>query len=104
MKNTIPILIQRCLAYGIEIYPFQIGYIMNGYRLFRIPDKIVKTMKRERLIKYINALYLSQQYGANEWSRGREMLKELGFIEIEIDSRTKRLIWNKKGIIDEKKV
>lgn len=79
MKLELPSLIQRCLTYGVKIYPYQLNTIMEQYETKNIPSVCLNVLKKEDVEKYVNALYLSGQEMARDWSKGHTMLKELGF-------------------------
>lgn len=75
----ITMLIQRCLTYGVKIYPYQLKTIMTQYEDKKVPDEKLAYFNAEQIEKYVKALYLSGQEMSNEWSKGHEMLEELGF-------------------------
>ena len=77
----IPMFIQRCLTYGVQIYPHQLKTILLMSERFNIPDEIMVLFDREKTEKYVKAIYLSGKEMSCDWSRGHELLKELGFVE-----------------------
>ncbi len=82
--NDLPVLISRCLTHGVEILPYAQKTVLNEYERRKIPDAILNKMSKGSLEKYVKALYLGAQEGAGDWTKGHEMLCELGFV------RTKR--------------
>lgn len=79
----LPMLIKRCLAYGIDIIPTQLNSIMLQYEKQNIPDDVLVLMKKDCVKSYVKALYLSAQWEAGDWSRGHNMLIDLGFERVE---------------------
>ena len=79
----LPMLIKRCLAYGIQIIPIQLKYIVLQYEKYQIPDDVLSMMNRNYLESYVKALYLSGQSEARDWSLAHEMLIDLGFERVE---------------------
>lgn len=79
----LPMLIKRCLAYGVEILPYQLTYVLNNYETKKIPDDVLSTLPKESLEKYVKALYLCGQYEARDWSLGHSILVDLGFTGVE---------------------
>src|ERR1700728_1568409 len=79
--KELPMLIKRCLTYGVIIYPYQLPTILSQYELRKIPDKYLSLFNRDKIEKYIKGLYLCGQEMANDWTKGFELLKELGFVE-----------------------
>ena len=77
----IPMFIQRCLTYGIQIYPYQLSSILEKETIYSIPDEIIIKFKEDEIRQYINGLYLSSMYAACDWGKGLEILKNLGFTE-----------------------
>lgn len=77
----LPIFIQRCLTHGVQIYPYQLKTILRMAESYAIPNKKLETLNKEQIEKYVKALYLSGQEMSNDWSKGHELLKELGFKE-----------------------
>ena len=77
----IPIIIKRCLAYGIQIYPYQLETILAKYELYKIPDDILNKLKADQLKPYLQGLYLSGQEMSKDWGKGLDILKTLGFEE-----------------------
>jgi hypothetical protein len=84
IKFELPVLISRCLAYGIKIYPYQYESIMRQYESKMIPDEILESLPAVEVDKYVKGLYLSgQSDDAREWTKGHEILGELGFKKVE---------------------
>lgn len=79
----LPMLIKRCLAYGIQIIPVKLNCIIVQYGTYQIPDNILSMMNRDYLESYVKALYLSSQSEARDWSLAHEMLIDLGFERVE---------------------
>jgi len=80
--QTLNTLVKRCLTYGVVISPYQLNDVLRSYERFTIPDKKLNIMSRKGLESYIKGLYLSAQEMAGDWTRGHELLKELGFEEM----------------------
>ena len=79
----IPMFIQRCLTYGVKIYPYQLKTILKMAENYSIPENVMAEFDREKTETYINGLYLSGQEMSNDWSKGHDMLKSIGFKEQE---------------------
>lgn len=75
----LPMLIKRCLAYGVKILPFQMDTVMEQYDKKRIPDEILSKMKAEDVKTYVEALYLCGCESAGDWTNGHQKLESLGF-------------------------
>jgi len=82
-KTELPVLVQRCLTHQIQILPFQMGDIMSREEVYSVPDDVLAKFDKETLKKYVNGLYLSAQEMAGEWSRGHDLLEEVGFLKVE---------------------
>jgi len=82
-SDELPMLIKRALAYGIEIWPLHLNGVLKSYEYMKIPDDVLGKMKRDQVGDYIKALYLCSCEMASKWTIGHEMLKDLGFVEIE---------------------
>lgn len=80
--QTLNTLVKRCLTYGVVISPYQLNMVLTSYERFTIPDKKLNIMSRKGLEDYVRGLYLSAQEMAGDWTRGHEILKELGFEEL----------------------
>jgi len=78
----IPMIIKRCLSYGVQIYPYQLNDILLIFDKYCIPDINLESFNKVQLEKYIKALYLCSMEDARDWSKGHESLKELGFKSI----------------------
>lgn len=74
-------LMKQCLTYGIQIYPYEQDIVFKMYQKYMLPDKILLQLDKDKINWYIHGLYKSGQEASNEWSKGHEILKELGFIE-----------------------
>lgn len=74
-------LIKRCLTYGIKIYPHQLDLILKEYERHKVPDEKLAVFNGLQTEKYVRGLYLCGQEMACDWTRGNELLKELGFKE-----------------------
>ena len=77
----LPMLIQRCLTYGVKIYPYQLKRILTEYELKKVPDEKMAVFNALQTEKYVKALYLCGEEMSRDWSKGHELLKELGFEE-----------------------
>jgi len=65
---------------GVEIKSYQKGRIDT--MSYTLPDKILRTLTKEQLEKYIRACWCcgSEHAGGYDgWVKGHELLKELGF-------------------------
>lgn len=78
-EADLPMIIKRALTYGIKIYPYQLKTILKQYESHKIPDGPLLQMGSAEIDKYISALYLCGQEMAGDWTKGHELLKELGF-------------------------
>lgn len=74
-------LIQRCLTYGVKIYPYQLKRILTQYEYKKVPDEKMAIFNALQTEKYVKALYLCGEEMSRDWSRGHELLKEIGFEE-----------------------
>lgn len=83
MSIELPMLIKKALVYGIKIYPYQLHTIMSLYETLKIPDDILAKMNSDEVTKYVQALHLSGQEMAGDWTRGHKLLGELGFVKRE---------------------
>ena len=82
MNNSeIPLLLKRCLTYGVIILPYQLNIILNQSESKIIPDEILSKLNKLELEKYVKGLWLCGQEMSRDWSKGHELLKELGFEE-----------------------
>lgn len=77
------ILIQRCLTYGVKIYPYQLESVLQQYETYKVPDKDLQHYNGEQIEKYVRGLYLSNQEMSRDWREGFSLLQELGFEEQE---------------------
>jgi hypothetical protein len=75
----LPVLVERCLSFGVVIYPYQQKSIFRKYEQYKIPDDDLKNLKKADFEMYVKALYLSDQEMAGDWTKGHKMLQELGF-------------------------
>jgi len=78
----LPMLIQRCLTYGVKIYPYQLKRILTQYEYKKVPDGKMVIFNALQTEKYVKALYLCGEEMSSGWSKGHELLKELGFEEV----------------------
>ena len=79
--ETLPMLIKRCLAYGINVYPFQLNGVLSMYERYKIPDEQVAALNGDQIRKYVEGLFLSSCEYSCDWTRGHALLKEIGFTE-----------------------
>lgn len=77
----LPMLIKRCLAYGVAILPYELNQVLEQYESKKIPDDILATMDISDLNEYVRGLSLCGEEMAGDWTRGHEILKKLGFKE-----------------------
>lgn len=77
----IPMIIKRCLIAGKKILPHELPAIINQFNLKTIPTPILWRLSEEQLDKYITGLKLCDRHDASEWTKGYDLLKELGFKE-----------------------
>lgn len=83
MNNLkIPMLLKRCLTYGVIILPYQLDVVLNQYKNREIPDDILSKLNKLNLEKYVKGLWLCGQEMSRDWSKGYDLLKELGFEEV----------------------
>lgn len=75
-------LIKRCLAYGVKIYPFQLSSVLAKYEQYQIPDEPLSKMSEQEVAQYVRGLELTSREAAYDWTRGHELLKTLGFEEV----------------------
>lgn len=62
MNNSeIPLLLKRCLTYGVIILPYQLNIILNQSESKNIPDEILSKLDKLELEKYIRFMVM--------WSR-----------------------------------
>lgn len=81
----LPMLVQKCLTYGVKIYPSQLEQVLNQYELKKVPVAKLEMFNAAQTENYVKALYLCGEEMAKDWREGYEMLKELGFKEQRID-------------------
>ena len=79
MVIKLPELIKRCLTFGVVILPYQQGSVLHKYGQYKIPDDKLNYLNKSDLEKYVNGLHLSNQEMAGDWTRGHDLLIELGF-------------------------
>jgi len=77
--SRLPVIIERCLALGVVVYPYQLYSVLTEYERYRLPNAYLNKLDKADLQKYVKGLYLSNQEAAYDWTRGHELLKELGF-------------------------
>lgn len=81
--EDLPMLIKRCLTFGIEILPYQLKGVLRQYNQKKIPDDILAKLDKPKLQEYVKGLYYSSCEMAGDWTKGHEILKTLGFNEVE---------------------
>jgi len=81
-------IIKRCLTYGIKISPYQLNTVLNQYEIKKIPDNILADFNGLQVEKYVKGLYLCGQEMAYDWTKGHEILKELGVTDFAIEMDT----------------
>jgi hypothetical protein len=77
----IPMLIKRCLTFGVKILPHELSGILKRYEKSKIPDEVLAKMTEVDLKEYVRALYLCSCEMAGDWQRGMEIIKKFGFTE-----------------------
>ena len=77
----VPMILKRCLAHRVQIYPHQLDSVLRQYEKAKIPDAILANMGMRDLEDYVKGLYLSGCEMAGDWTEGYKMLKKLGFTE-----------------------
>ena len=77
------LLIKRCLAYGVKILPYQLERVLKRYEINKIPDDVLKALKEQELRNYVQGLYRCTMEDSRDWLKGHELLKSLGFEEVE---------------------
>lgn len=92
MTDEIPMLIKRCLTYGIRIYPYELAPTLKEYRDKQIPDNALADLPKKELTAYVNGLYLCSLESAKAWSEGHEILKTLGFESVERRSKCRAFV------------
>lgn len=78
----IPMLLKRCLTYGVIISPYQLDIVLDQYKNREIPDNMLSKLSKIDLEKYVKGLWLCGQEMSRDWSKGYDLLKELGFEEV----------------------
>lgn len=82
MIYVLPLLIKMSLSFGISIpYHRQVSLIRMSEK-YPIPDELLINFNRIDLETYLNGLWYSGQEMANDWTRGHEFLKSVGFVEV----------------------
>jgi hypothetical protein len=79
--NELNMLVKRCLTYGIEILPYAQDGVFDRYEKNKLPDYVLAKLNKAELNKYVKALFLCSCEMAGDWTKGHELLKELGFVE-----------------------
>lgn len=74
-------IIKRCLANGVKIYPHKLDTVLKQYDKYKIPDEVLEHIKTRDLEDYVRGLYLSGCEMASDWKDGHNLLKKLGFTE-----------------------
>jgi len=77
----VAMIIKKCLANGVKIYPYELDVVLRQYEKNKIPDPILADMEIRDLEDYVRGLYLSGCEMAGDWTDGHRLLKKLGFIE-----------------------
>ena len=81
IKKELPSFIKRSLTHGIVILPCFLEGIMIMNKRFSIPDEVCDKFNKKQIEKYVQGLKLSSMEMASHWTKGHELLKELGFKE-----------------------
>ncbi len=94
-----PVLLKRCLVFGVTILPHQLDSILKQYELKKIPNDDLSKLSGEDLKNYTHGLYLCNQEMSRDWTKGHDILKGLGFEEkkrLEGGRSFVSLVFNKK--------
>lgn len=91
-NNGISPFVGRCLAFGIQIFPYELNKIISASEKYKIPDEHIYKLNKSSFDKYIRALVLSQREDSRDWGQSFEMLKELGFEEQSVVSGHRKFI------------
>lgn len=83
MSDDLPLIVKRCLAHGVKIYPYQLFNILDQYKRKAVPDDVLEKMDANKLNEYICGLYYSGCESAGDWTKGHEILCRLGFEKVE---------------------
>ena len=75
-------LIKRCLAHGIRIYPYELDYILQEYVNYKIPDDDLSKLIRDDLNNYVRGLYLISQEMSREWSNTNVSWRIAQYIQV----------------------
>jgi hypothetical protein len=100
MKDELPLIVRRCLAFGVKISPCHLDGILNMSNKYKIPDDELEKFSSDWIKAYIDGLYLSSQEGAGYWTKGHDILESLGFEKIERTEGHRtfvRLVWGYKS-------
>jgi hypothetical protein len=83
VMEVLPLLIRRCLAHGVQIFPYQLNAVLEVIDKYKLPDSVLNGLSKPQLINYVRGLYLSAQEEVRDWSEGHEILIALGFVKKE---------------------
>jgi len=75
--------IKMCLHHGVQIRAYMQYGVLEQYEVKKIPDDILEKLIKTDLEKYTKGLFLSSLEDAGDWVQGHNLLKELGFKEVE---------------------
>lgn len=78
-KNGISPFIGRCLTFGIKILPYELNKIISASEKYKVPDEDLNRFNAEKISKYVKALDWATREDSRDWSKGIDMLRELGF-------------------------
>lgn len=77
MSVTLNKLLRICLVQGVEVtFPERVS---DSYRNYKMPYRALSYLSKEGLQKYVKALTEVSFEEAYHWSKGHELLEELGF-------------------------
>ncbi len=88
----VSLLQELCREKGVALYGFMMPVILTQYLYKKVADEDLRRFSKEQLKTYIEGLYLSGQFYANDWVAGHELLKSLGFVEKERDCGHRKFI------------
>ena len=83
-------LISKCLDCGITIKSYNQFNVLKAYETMKIPDEVLKKMKKEEIESYVLGLRLAMEEMSMDWSRGHEILVSIGFVEEHTDIAHRR--------------
>lgn len=96
-NNGISPFIGRCLTFGVKILPYELNKIIQASEKYKVPDEVINKFNAETLSKYVKALDLATREDSRDWSKGLDMLKELGFKQQNVVQGHRQfitMIWN----------